>query len=109
MLEMILYYFSWLCIFFGVFMMLTGAVGLVRMPDFYARIHAVGVADSMGVSLVLVGLAIQSGWTLVTAKIAILAFFLIITGPTATHALAKTALLADLKPFGKSKRKRKKK
>jgi multicomponent Na+:H+ antiporter subunit G len=96
--ELTLYGLGWVAIFLGVFFILTGALGLIRMPDFYTRLHAAGLIDSMGAPLLLIGLAIHDGFTLVTVKIILLIIFLLITSPTATHALAKAALLAGLKP-----------
>ena len=76
----------------GVFFLTMGGVGLVRFPDFYTRMHAAGKCDTLGVLLVLVGLAIFEGFTLASAKILLIAVFLFLTSPTATHAIARAAL-----------------
>lgn len=75
----------------GVFFGLTGAVGLFRFPDFFTRVHAASVTDSVSAIFILVGLALQSGFTLVTVKLAFILLFLLLTAPTASHALAKSA------------------
>lgn len=75
----------------GVFFLVMGAVGLVRFPDFYSRMHAAGKCDTLGVLLVLIGLAIYEGVTLSSAKILLIAVFLFMTSPTATHAIARSA------------------
>jgi multicomponent Na+:H+ antiporter subunit G len=75
-----------------------GAIGLLRFPDFYTRMHAAGITDTMGAWTLLVGMMCYGGWSLVTAKLAMILFFLFITGPAATHALSKTAWYAGVKP-----------
>lgn len=99
-------YTAWACIIIGAFFTLTGAIGIIRMPDFYTRLHPVGITDSLGAPLILIGLAIKLGFTLLTAKIILLILFLLITGPTATHTLAKAALFNNEKPIGKIKEKK---
>jgi multicomponent Na+:H+ antiporter subunit G len=76
----------------GVFFLLMGAIGLVRFPDFYARMHAAGKCDTLGALLVLVGLAAYAGPSLAGAKILLIAVFVLLTSPTATHAVARAAL-----------------
>jgi multicomponent Na+:H+ antiporter subunit G len=75
----------------GAFVYLVGALGLARMPDFYTRIHAVSVADTLGAILIFAGLMIAGGLTLVTAKLAIILLLILLTTPFATHALSQTA------------------
>lgn len=74
----------------GVFAVI-GAVGLLRMPDFYTRVHAASVIETLGAGLILAGLALQAGWTLATAKLAVLFLLILFASPTASHALAKAA------------------
>jgi len=83
---------SWVCLVAGALFAITGGIGLLRLPDFYARLHGAGITDTMGAGLVLVGLALQAGLTLVTIKIVMIGLLLSVTSPTATHALAKAAL-----------------
>jgi multicomponent Na+:H+ antiporter subunit G len=89
---------SWFFIIAGSAGIVIAAFGLVRLPDFYTRLHAGGVTDTLGAEMILIGLAIQSGFTLVTVKLMIIGMFLIFTGPTATHATANAAWVAGLKP-----------
>ena len=84
----------------GAFFILSGAVGLVRMPDFYTRLHPAGVKDSFGAPLVFIGLMFYTGWSLATLKIGLLMVFFLLTSPTACHALAKAAIASELKPLG---------
>ena len=76
----------------GVFFLFTGAVGLLRFPDFYTRMHAAGKCDTLGALLVLAGLACYSGVALVSVKILAIVVFIFLTSPTATHAIARVAL-----------------
>jgi len=78
---------------------IVGAVGVLRMPDFYTRVHAASVSDTLGAGLILLGLALQAGWTLPAAKLVIIALLIFFTSPAATHALAKAALGQGLKPL----------
>jgi len=89
---------SWICLLAGAGFVLVGAIGVLRFPDFYTRLHAVSVSDTMGAGLVLAGLMLQGGLTLVTVKLILILYFMIFTGPTAVHALAEAALQARLKP-----------
>ncbi len=75
----------------GVFFGFTGALGLFRFPDFFTRVHAASVTDSIASILILAGLLLQTQFDLNTAKLIFIMLFLMITSPTASHALAKSA------------------
>ena len=75
----------------GIFFLFMGAVGLVRFPDFYTRMHAAGKCDTLGSLLVLTGLACYGEFGLASVKILLIALFLFLTSPTATHAIARAA------------------
>lgn len=95
---------SWTCLLGGAFFCLVGGVGLLRLPDFYSRMHGGSMTDTLGAGLILIGLMFQAGLSLVTVKLVMLLFFLLLTSPTSTHALAKSAYDAGLKPWsGKDK------
>ncbi len=89
---------SWALIVTGSFFVFTGAVGLIRLPTFFTRMHGAGVTDTMGAGLMLAGMLLQSGTWIVAAKLILIFLFMMITGPTATHALAKAALHGGLRP-----------
>jgi multicomponent Na+:H+ antiporter subunit G len=89
---------SWACLLAGGVFCIIGAVGLLRMPDFYTRMHAASVVDTLGAGLILLGLMLQGGWTLVTVKLAMVGLLLLFASPTATHALASAAMLRGVKP-----------
>ena len=94
----ILQFLSWALILGGTFFTVVGAIGTLRFPDFWARLHAASVAESAGVILLLAGLCLHAGWTLVTVKLIFIGVFLFITGPTSTHAIANAALVSGLRP-----------
>jgi multicomponent Na+:H+ antiporter subunit G len=75
----------------GVFFLFTGAVGIIRFPDFYTRMHAAGKCDTLGSLLILAGLAIAEGFHLSSLKLMVIALFIFFTSPTATHAIARAA------------------
>ncbi len=87
---------SWLLLAGGSFFLLVGGIGLLRMPDFFTRLHAAGVTDTAGAGLMMLGLMLQAGFTLVTVKLLLALFFIVFTSPTACHALAKAALQEGL-------------
>lgn len=93
----------WGCILAGCFFTVSSGIGMLRFPDFFTRIHAASIGDALGIPLILLGLAIKVGFSLVALKIGILAFFLFITSPTATHALTKAAYSSGIKPLGDNK------
>lgn len=82
----------------GLVFVLAGAIGVIRMPDFYTRMHAAGVTDTLGAELIVLGLMLQSGLTMTTAKLALVGLLLFLTSPTSTHAIANAAHKAKLKP-----------
>ncbi len=90
---------SWVLLSLGSFFCIVGAFGILRFPDFYTRMHAAGVTDTLGAGLILVGLMFLSGPTLVTVKLVLILGFLVISSATSTHALAKAALTKGLKPI----------
>jgi multicomponent Na+:H+ antiporter subunit G len=76
---------------------IIGGVGLLRMPEFFTRLHAAGITDTLGAGAILLGLALQSNSVLVTVKLLIIFFFMLFTNPTASHALARAAVHAGLR------------
>jgi multicomponent Na+:H+ antiporter subunit G len=90
---------SWACLLAGGVFCVIGAAGMLRMPDFYTRMHAASVVDTLGAGLILVGLALQAGLSLVSAKLAMIGLLIFFASPTSTHALARAALLRGVKPL----------
>ena len=89
---------SWVLLVAGGLFTIVGGIGLLRMPEFYTRVHAASVTDTLGAGLILLGLMLQAGWTLVAAKLAIIGLLIFFTSPAAAHALVSAALGRGLKP-----------
>ena len=98
-LEIARQLFSYLLILSGVALLLIGAIGILRFPDFWARLHAASIIDTLGAILFLLGLVLQSGLSLPSLKLAMMGGFLLVTGPTAIHALASAAYGAGSQPI----------
>jgi multicomponent Na+:H+ antiporter subunit G len=90
---------SWSLLIAGTAFCIIGAIGLIRMPDFYTRMHAASVIETLGVGLILLGLVLQAGFSLVTVKLLMIGLLVFFASPTASHALARSALLRGLKPL----------
>lgn len=90
---------SWVALVGGGFFYVVGAIGLNRMPDIFTRMHAISVSESLGVGLLIIGMALQAGFTLVTVKLFIIMVVMMWTGSVATHALARAALHDGEKPL----------
>ena len=90
---------SWALLLGGAFFLLTGSLGMVRLPDVFTRMHAAGMTDTMGAGMILVGLAVYNGADLVTVRLLLILAFLWFTSPIATHAVAKAALSGGLRPY----------
>jgi len=89
---------SWVLLAAGGMFCMIGALGLLRMPDFYTRMHAASVIDTLGAGLLLLGMMLQAGLTLISVKLLLIAALLFFTSPTATHALARAAHLRGIEP-----------
>jgi len=89
---------SWIFIITGSLLGLAGGIGIHRFPDFYSRLHAVGITDTACAAAFLIGLAMQTGVSIASLKLLLIFIFLFFSNPTATHALANTAMLSGLKP-----------
>lgn len=82
----------------GIFFFVVGTIGIIRLPDFFTRMHAAGNYDTLGIFLVLLGLVIHLGLTITSLKILLIALFIYITSPIATHSIARAALKNNI-PF----------
>ena len=86
---------GWILLILGSFFFLVGSIGLIRLPDFYARVHAASILDSLGAILILLGMITQTQDPIVIIKLLFILFFMMLTGPTAVHALARAASLSE--------------
>jgi multicomponent Na+:H+ antiporter subunit G len=91
-----------LCLLLGSFLCLSGGVGILRFPDFYTRMHAVGVTDTLAAAMILIGLMLQNPEGLVLLKLLLILLMTIFISPVASHALAKAAFKNDLVPLTNS-------
>lgn len=89
---------SWICLVLGGLLGIIGGIGMLRFPDFYTRLHAVGITDTLCAALFLLGLGFQSGLTLASFKLFLIFVFIFLTSPTASHSLANAAMIGGLKP-----------
>ncbi len=78
----------------GAFFLLVSAVGIIRLPDFFSRAHAVGKSETLGSFLLLIGLALHHGLGLESGKLFLVTLFIAITNPTGIHTLTRAALRA---------------
>ena len=90
---------SWALLLSGGFFAVAGGIGVVRLPDFYTRLHASGITDTGAAYLILAGLMIQGGLTFITVKLAMIGFFMFFTNPTSTYALAAAAHRSGIEPL----------
>jgi multicomponent Na+:H+ antiporter subunit G len=79
--------------------LLVGAVGVLRFPDFYTRLHPAGLTDTAGAGLILAGLMVESGFNLITAKLVLVLILIVFTSPVSCHATSRAALASGLKPL----------
>jgi multicomponent Na+:H+ antiporter subunit G len=73
----------------GTFFFITATIGLIRFPDLFTRMHATGKGDTLGASMILIGLAIHVGLTPETVKILIILVFTLLTSPVSAHAISR--------------------
>lgn len=97
-MDLLLDALSWICLVGGGFFCIAGGVGVLRLPDFFSRLHASGVIDTLGAGLILLGLLLQADSFAVAIRLLLIFVLLLLTVPTATHALAKSALHGGLEP-----------
>ncbi|TVQ67046.1 MAG: Na+/H+ antiporter subunit G [Balneolaceae bacterium] len=90
---------SILLIALGIIFMFVGSVGIIRLPDFYSRTHAVSKSDTLGIIFVMLGLVVYEGATQSSLKLILIILFIALSNPVGTHALARAALKKGLNPF----------
>ncbi|MEC7209905.1 MAG: monovalent cation/H(+) antiporter subunit G [Pseudomonadota bacterium] len=102
MVENIVTVFAIFSLGVGSLGVLFGALGLLRLRDVYQRMHGAGIIDTGGAGLILFGLLLASpDWT-VSARLVLIGLLLGLTSPTATHAIARAAHFAGVKPLLKT-------
>ena len=95
---MLIEWLSDACLLIGGLLTLTGAVGLLRLPNFFTRLLAASVTESLAATLLIIGIMLDTGWTLDAAKLLLLILIMVIANPTITHALCRAAAHGGTKP-----------
>jgi multicomponent Na+:H+ antiporter subunit G len=83
----------------GALLSIIGALGVLRFPDVFTRIHAASITDTGGASLVILGLALIAGLEPLTLKLLLIWVFIMLTTPAAAHALANAAFCSGHAPW----------
>ena len=98
-MELLIELFSYFFISIGSILILIGSIGLLRLPDVFSRIHAVGMIDTAGIGFIILGLLLHSGCSNTSIKLIIMGAILFFTSPISGHAVAISAKQNDLKPI----------
>ncbi len=91
----------------GLFFFTGGAVGIIRMPDFYTRLHPAGKLDTLGIMSMVLGLSLynishfSTGALLISIKMLLIIFFVFHSSPTATHTIVDAGIRAGLRHWSK--------
>ena len=91
--------FASILLLLGAAFLILATLGIVRLPDFFTRAHAMGKSETLGAILVLVGLAILNGLSLTSFKLVLILVFIAVANPVATHALVRAALRSGVTPW----------
>ncbi len=89
-----------LCV--GSLWFIIATVGILRLPDFYTRLHAAGKCDTLGLGCILTGLILYNGINLLSAKLLLIIIFVFLSNPTAVNAISRSAYKCGIKPFEKN-------
>jgi len=100
-MELVLDIISWICLISGSIFALIGAIGIIRLPDVYTRMHGGGIIDTLGIGLIFVGLLLQAPDWITGVKLGLILTFVFFTSPTTTYALARAAIYGGVKPLEK--------
>ncbi len=98
-MDLLFHIFAWFFIVLGSIFCIIGGIGLIRFPDFYTRMHAAGITDTLGAGCLIVGLGFEMGFSLITFKLIAILGFLWIASPAAANALASAAMARGLEPI----------
>ena len=89
----------WVCLLLGALLSVIGGIGLLRFPDFYSRLHAVSITDTLCTGLIFLALGMHLGWSFASVKLFLIYAFLFFTSPTASYSLGNGAFQSGLKPW----------
>ncbi|MCU4742640.1 monovalent cation/H(+) antiporter subunit G [Halobacteria archaeon AArc-m2/3/4] len=99
MIETIRFWAIVVLVVLGLFFTFVSAVGVLRLPDVYARSHTASQTDTLGAGMALAAVALALGWQNATIYTVLLLFFVFITNPTAAHAIARSAAETGIEPW----------
>lgn len=94
---------SWSLLFYGLFLLITSSIGMLRMPDLYTKIHAASLAESLAIPIIMISLAIKYGANLNGAKVILLMIIMLIISPLSSYSIAGSALYCSIVPKGNRK------
>jgi multicomponent Na+:H+ antiporter subunit G len=81
----------------GILFNIFGCIGLIRFPDVYNRLQASTKCVTLGTILLLIGVSLAAWSGPISSKSAVCAVFILITSPTAAHAIAKGSYASGVK------------
>ncbi len=92
------FWFSRLAITLGVAFLIAGTLGLLRFPDVYARLHALTKADTLGLGLVCLGMALQAASLPLALKYLLIWVLMLMASSIGATLVASTAYAAGIEP-----------
>jgi multicomponent Na+:H+ antiporter subunit G len=98
-MSLIAYSFLFLGVFFAIF----GNIGVLRFPDVYTRLQASSKCTTTSILSLFIGLMILEGFSSVTLRILVIALFLLITSPVASHVIGRSAYEGGILPYRRKK------
>jgi multicomponent Na+:H+ antiporter subunit G len=91
-------------ILIGLAFMLIGSIGILRLPDFFSRTHAASKVDTVGIMIILIGIAVFEGVSITGAKLLLAVMLIVMTHPVSVHVLAQAALSQGNRPWRRGER-----
>ena len=88
----------------GTVFFVAGTIGLLRFPDVYSRLHALGKADNLGLGLLVIGLAISADRLLDVVHLMLIWLLVLVSSATTSHLIARNALKRGVSPWTRSDR-----
>ena len=82
----------------GLFFLVVGSIGMLRLPDVFARAHALSLTDALGAFFVLIGLAIYEGFNVNFLKIIVVLALIYLLNPVISHATIRAAYRSGARP-----------
>ena len=87
----------------GLYFLVVGAIGMLRLPDVFSRAHALSLTDSLGAIFVLAGLAVHEGFTVNFLRIVVVLLLVYLMNPVISHATLRAAYRNGKRPSAEEK------